>query len=169
MDGLLGALDIPTSYVNMTGMKEPWLFVDILILPIHGFGTGTGAYIRHLSRGPASMIGIIESLTFLSATSKASRTGLLSGSIQKAVAQELGKSHELKSYRCSLISRPHARPIDVTADRPGLYSCHKRPISSRIFYIATAVRRKWARLGLACSIEPRIGLGLIRRNLGQIH
>ena len=44
-------------------------------------------------------------------------------------------------------------------------ACRKRSNGS----LSGSVRRKWARLGLACPVEPRIDSGLIRRNLGQVH
>ena len=50
------------DYRNMTGMKEPRLFGDVLVLPIDGFGTGQphsnsnregkgNAYVRHMWKG----------------------------------------------------------------------------------------------------------------------
>ncbi|KAG7009456.1 initiation-specific alpha-1,6-mannosyltransferase [Physcia stellaris] len=63
MESLSEATGTTMSYVNMTGMKEPTLFGDILILPIDGFGAGQphsgstrdgdspNAYSRHLFRG----------------------------------------------------------------------------------------------------------------------
>lgn len=40
MDSLSAATNTTVTYRNVTGLKEPRLFGDILILPIDGFGTG---------------------------------------------------------------------------------------------------------------------------------
>ena len=39
-ESLSAATNMKITYRNITGIKEPRLFGDILILPIHGFGTG---------------------------------------------------------------------------------------------------------------------------------
>ncbi|CAF9910111.1 MAG: hypothetical protein HETSPECPRED_009614 [Heterodermia speciosa] len=62
MESLSEATGTSMSYVNMTGLKEPTLFGDILVLPIDGFGAGqphsgstregdADAYARHLFKG----------------------------------------------------------------------------------------------------------------------
>lgn len=63
MESLSEATGTNMSYLNMTGMKKPTLFGDILILPIDGFGIGQphsgstrgggedGAYAKHLFKG----------------------------------------------------------------------------------------------------------------------
>ena len=62
MESLSEATGTSMSYVNVTGIKEPKLFGDILVLPIDGFGAGqphsgstregdADAYARHLFKG----------------------------------------------------------------------------------------------------------------------
>lgn len=62
MQSMSEMTETPIDYRNMTGMTEPRLFGDVLVLPIDGFGTGqphsnsgkdgTGnAYIRHMWKG----------------------------------------------------------------------------------------------------------------------
>ena len=42
LDAIADATGEPVTYLNFTGMKEPRLFGDILILPVDGFATGQG-------------------------------------------------------------------------------------------------------------------------------